>query len=97
MTERTIDPDTREWHLDKRIPVALIAATFIQFGGFVWFVATMNAKVDQVVEDVVDLKEDYKEVISERDDIRDRVIRIEEKIIGQNVVLNKIEKALTSE
>jgi hypothetical protein len=89
------DPDTAAWHLDKRIPVALIAATFIQFGGLVWFVASMNARVEQVTADVVEMQNDIRTITQERNDVRDRVIRIEEKIVGQNIVLDRIYKSIT--
>lgn len=38
------DPQTSEWHLDKRIPVALIAALALQFGGSIYWITTLEQR-----------------------------------------------------
>lgn len=38
-----------QWHLDKRIPLALVAAIFLQTVGMVWWAATMQADVRLVI------------------------------------------------
>ena len=35
------------WHLDKRIPIALIMAVMMQTAGAVWWAATISARLDQ--------------------------------------------------
>lgn len=36
----------RHWHVEKKIPLALILAILVQSAGFVWFGATLNARVN---------------------------------------------------
>ena len=38
--------DDRHWHLDKRIPVAIITAIALQTFGAVWWAASLSARVD---------------------------------------------------
>lgn len=33
------------WHLDKRIPIALITATVVQTGALIWWAATLTSQV----------------------------------------------------
>ena len=40
-----IDPASESWHLDKRIPVALILALLAQFGGGVWWISSIESRV----------------------------------------------------
>jgi peptidoglycan hydrolase CwlO-like protein len=40
-------PDN-EWHLDKRVPIALIITLLLQFGAGVWWASNANERLDQV-------------------------------------------------
>ncbi len=40
------DGGTGGWHLDRRVPVALIIAIVTQTIGIVWWAATISARVD---------------------------------------------------
>jgi len=44
MSDEETDPQTSEWHLDKRIPVALIAAIALQFSASVYWIATLEQR-----------------------------------------------------
>lgn len=39
------DPQTREWHLDRRIPVAMLGAFLLQGSALVWWAAKMDSRV----------------------------------------------------
>lgn len=41
------DDDSR-WHLDKRVPLALILTLLIQTAGALWWAANINARVIQL-------------------------------------------------
>jgi Tfp pilus assembly protein PilO len=41
------DAPRESWHLDKKVPIALIATLIVQAGGFVWFASKLDARVDQ--------------------------------------------------
>jgi Tfp pilus assembly protein PilO len=36
------------WHLDRRVPVAMIIAILVQTFGIVWWAATIGAEVEQL-------------------------------------------------
>jgi hypothetical protein len=57
MSEHDKDPQTSEWHLDKRIPVALIAAITLQFAGSVYWIATLESRAISNTERIAKLEE----------------------------------------
>lgn len=42
------DPAASGWHLDKRVPLALIITIIIQTAGAFWWAATITARVDTI-------------------------------------------------
>ena len=40
----TVDAPREPWHLDKRVPIALIAVLVAQTMGWVWWAASMDAR-----------------------------------------------------
>jgi hypothetical protein len=36
--------DTR-WHLDKKVPISIIAAILFQFAGGLWFISKLDARI----------------------------------------------------
>lgn len=76
---RAYDDDSK-WHLDKRVPISLIAAILIQTGGFFWWAATTSEKVS---------------VLKERLDAiapnSDRLTRVEVKVDSLLSSVNRIE------
>lgn len=40
----TTQNDTH-WHLDKKVPVGIIAALFLQFMGGVWFMSKLESRI----------------------------------------------------
>jgi Tfp pilus assembly protein PilO len=51
-TQRTPvpDPATGDWHLDKRIPLALIFTLFVQTIGMVWYISGLVHRLDTAVD-----------------------------------------------
>ena len=43
------DPD-RAWHLDRRVPIALILALLAQTGSFIWWASGINQRVTALEE-----------------------------------------------
>jgi hypothetical protein len=66
-----LDPANGSWHLDKRVPVALIFTIFIQTSAIVWWAAGINARVEQLERQYL-LTAPHAE----------RIIRLEENVIG---------------
>lgn len=54
------------WHLDKKVPLALIFALVMQTGAFAMWVGSINTRVDALENRQVALE-----------DLRDRMIRVE--------------------
>jgi hypothetical protein len=42
------DPATGSWHLDKRVPLALIFAIAVQTGTAIWWAATTTGRISNV-------------------------------------------------
>jgi Tfp pilus assembly protein PilO len=40
--------DESAWHLDKKIPIAIIVAIVVQTSGFIWFLSGLNSQVEQM-------------------------------------------------
>ena len=40
------DIDTSYWHLDKRVPIAMIVAICLQTGGLVWWASNISERVN---------------------------------------------------
>ena len=37
--------DDSKWHLDKKVPISIIVALFVQFCGGLWFISKLEARV----------------------------------------------------
>jgi len=42
------DTTAGHWHLDRRVPIAMIVAIFMQTAGIVWWASNMDARLEQV-------------------------------------------------
>ena len=72
----------QEWHLDKRVPVALILALVLQAGTFGWWGASIQARVDAMERDLSRLD---RQVVTMADAAQVQAVqlgRIEEGISG---------------
>ncbi len=74
---------TERWQLDKRVPVATIAAILIQTATVVWWAATTEGRVKSLEE---------KAVKSEA--LIERVIKVEVKMDGVQHTLTEIRDAV---
>lgn len=84
------DPASGSYHLDKRIPVAMVLALVVQTSGIIWWAATLAAVQEQSLVDQRRMELRLERVETQRDDLSNRVIRIEEKISGQGDTLREI-------
>ena len=79
-----------EWHLDKRVPIAMIFAFFIQSITFIWVGATWKADTDSRLNML-------ERGDQERRPQEARLIRLEERVISISTLLEKIDKRLSGE
>ena len=47
------DPASMSWHLDKRVPIALIVTIVLQTVGAVWFASALYARVEFLEQRVI--------------------------------------------
>lgn len=43
-----IDKSDANWHIDRKVPVAVVLALMVQTGGFIWWGAKADARLDAV-------------------------------------------------
>jgi len=72
-----------QWHLDKKVPVALILAILFQTGVALWWAAAISGRVEQL----------EKTTLS-RSNIPDRVTRLEVILEQLPKTLDRIEQKL---
>lgn len=75
------------WHLDKRVPVAIIAALLAQFVGFGWMFGQVENRVSQL-ERRVDLQEAVVR------DIPEKIGRLDEQMQHLKSMLERIDQKL---
>lgn len=71
------------WHLDKKVPIALIVAILAQTGSFIWWGATISQRVSNL-----EAASDSRALLSERitrqealmEGLQRGVLRIEDKV-----------------
>lgn len=77
---RDTDRSELHWHLDKKVPIALILAIIGQTFAFGWWAAAQSARVDALEKEGLRLERriDAQERLATN--ASDRLIRVEEKI-----------------
>lgn len=78
-----------QWHLDKRVPLAIIITIFLQTAGFIYVVSTWKADVDARLSQLEKSDTDRKPQES-------RLIRLEERLESIKSSLVRIESKLES-
>ena len=77
------DIDDNKWHLDKKVPLALMFTIACQTSAIVWWAAGINARVEQL-EKQLQLAAPHAE----------RIIRLEEKVTTIRDGIEDIKKLL---
>ena len=100
MDKTYIDEKTREWHLDKKVPITLFIALLIQGAAFVWWAAELNGLVRQSVEINAEQNKRIEAMEQrERDNGKmiERVVRVETMIEEVKRTVNRIDDNLDSQ
>jgi hypothetical protein len=84
----------KQWHLDKRIPIAMIVALFVQFASGVWYMSWLAAQVSTNTKEIVRVQSSISIFQARNSEVKERVIRIEEKLAAQHELLERIFNAL---
>jgi Tfp pilus assembly protein PilO len=72
----------QNWHLDKRVPIALLLAILLQAGGWIWWAASLNSRVDTVEDSIVRLESRNEALNKSTQEQAVQLGRIEEQISG---------------
>lgn len=83
MTPASDPPSQSGWHLDKKVPLALIFAIVIQTGGAIWALAALSQRVTQV-----------EAALSASMDQPARIVRVETQMEGVRDTLKEMNDKL---
>jgi len=75
-------PQTEHWHLDKRVPIALIVTLSLQIVGFVIWATTLSQAVDTNRRDITRLDAQVEILRTSAGAQATQLGRIEEQISG---------------
>ena len=75
--------DENAWHLDKRVPIALIATIVMQSMAAVWWAASMQARLDALEKN-----------LTAQSSNESRLVRLEQVTTMQTQSLSRIEDKL---
>jgi len=75
--------DDNSWHLDKRVPISLIFAIFLQTAGAFWFASDLSVRVTNLEKN----QEDSKGVV-------ERIVKLETILVRLERTLDKIERKM---
>lgn len=81
--------DDTSWHLDKKVPIAIIVTLVAQSLIFIWVGATWKAGLDYRIDAL-------ERADASRKPQDERFIRLEERVIGIANLIEKIDKRLQS-
>lgn len=75
--------ERQPWHLDNRIPLALIGAVLVQTGGAFWYASSINERVASlelwradtktVAADIASIKANVESLKDSVDDVKERL------------------------
>ena len=77
--------DNKNWHLDKRVPIALIATMLIQFAGIVIYVSTINSRT---------VENERRISVLESQKIGERLAAVESQMVDAKALLLRVEQKI---
>ena len=82
----TQSEDDAKWHLDRRVPLAMILAIIMQTGTFIWWASSLTERVNTLERERVATAPQG-----------DRLTRVEVKVEGVQTSLDRIERLIRRE
>ena len=87
----------QHWHLDKKVPIALIFAIFLQAVAVVWWGSGINASIDEHARALQSLHAAEQVRIRDERVLEGRLSRMEAQLSSINSSLARIESRLTND
>ena len=88
------DLQDNHWHLDKRVPIALIAGLLLQAAGFGWWAAAIDARVTSNARDITRVERQIEAIIAASQAQAVQLGRIEEAVIGLRSDITRLLRAM---
>jgi hypothetical protein len=82
------------WHLDKKVPVAIIVVLVGQFLLGLWFIAKLDSKVEEQSSRLAKTEAQISVIDREAREFGNRIARIEEKTSSMLTILQRLERVL---
>lgn len=80
--------------LNRRIPLAIVAALCVQAGGIVWWAATHDADAHFQQHRIDHLEQTANDASASQTEILERLARIEERVTDETETLKRIDQQL---
>lgn len=90
-------PDDRRWHLDRRVPIALIVTLLIQAAAALWWARGAEDRIFKLEAETAGLVQSLATATDRLTELRERVIRIEGLTENVSRSLDKIDRKLEAE
>ena len=90
-----LQPRIESWHLDKKVPLALILAMAVQTIGVIWWAASLSTRVDHQERQIAGLVVSDQQSRQEARRIGEWLSRVDERIAAQTEMLRRLEATLT--
>jgi hypothetical protein len=84
------------WHLDKKVPLALIMTMFLQTVGIIWWAASLSTRVEHQERQIIALNTSDAQAKQEARRIGEWLSRVDERIAAQTEMLRRVEVSLTA-
>lgn len=87
MTTRNPTSDTpdRHWHIDRKVPLALVYLLMAQFLGAVWFASNIVSKIDG---------QDKRLSVIENQRVSERLVTLESQMADTKALLQRVDTNL---
>lgn len=79
-----------EWHLDKRVPIALIVALMAQLAGAAWLASAAFRDIENNRNGIIALSEEVKSIQGNAGNQAVQLGRIEESVRGLRADMNRL-------
>lgn len=84
-----------EWHLDRRVTIALIAALLAHGAGTVWWASRLTSTVETHSARLAEIDTERREQRRYTGQVDDRLARLEERLAQQTDLLREVRRLLS--
>lgn len=82
--------EKESWHLDKKVPVAIIATLILQAGAFVWWAAGLDIRTNEQERRIVRIESWQDGAQLKLSEINEQLSRLDERMLSQLNTLRDI-------